>query len=264
MGSLSVLATVATIPTLVRVSHRLQTLLMQKAREAEMTIITAGFTPRPSSRSQAAEALSAIAAKLAGESEENAAVRIVSRLDIHADSSSSIRIAVFPDHFNEGEAFRVDARGGIKAQLVRGTDDAGTTQRKLHLYLGSLAVRKVEHRKVSATEEKQFRLPDWYSLLDASALRNIFKVPSTAVTMESDQTQGGNRVVHKFTMTYDGDLDIALNVSRLLLLECQSHVLMFQCTVCAFAKSGIPRLFVFREDGSSYCDQDRDYSATRS
>lgn len=212
MGSLSLLATVATVPTLVRVSHRLHALIAEKSLQADTTILTAGLPPRATVGSGANRAVSVIASKLSGGGEgkdETTTTRILNRLDIKADR---LRIAIFPDHFNEGEVFRMDAGDGINARLVRGVQEKESIHRDLHLFLGSFSIRKVDHRKISTEEEKSFRIAEWYGLFKESTERNIFTVPTTTITMESDQKDGSNRLVHSFAFTTDGNFDLALNV----------------------------------------------------
>lgn len=210
MGTLSVLATVSTIPTLVKVIHRLDSLIKEKSLQADTTILNAGLPPRPVSSSRTDQALSAMAVKLGGASEA-CSVKIRNRLDILADR---ISIAVFQEHFNEGEVYRVDAGDGIRAEFSRGFGVGEQVHRNLHLFLGSFAIKKVNHRKISIVEEKAFTITEWYLLFKASTERNIFKVPTTAITMESDQDD--DKIINSFSMTSDGEFDIALNASPYL------------------------------------------------
>jgi hypothetical protein len=207
MGTLLILATVATVPTLVQVSHRLRALIHEKSLQADATILNAGLPPRPDSSNRTDQAVSAIASKLGGDS-ITSSIKILNRLDILADG---ISIALFPDHFNEGELYRVDAGNGIKAELVRGFGADELVHRNLHLFLGSFSIRKVIHRKISIEEEKSFKIAQWHHLMRPSTERNIFRVPTTAITMESDQD--GDKIINSFSMSSDGEFDIALNVS---------------------------------------------------
>lgn len=54
---------------------------------------------------------------------------------------------------------------------------------------------------------------EWYELLRASTERNIFKIGTTEVSMDSTQAKGSRRLRHKFSMLFGGQVDIALNVS---------------------------------------------------
>ncbi|KAL8281144.1 hypothetical protein RQP46_006502 [Phenoliferia psychrophenolica] len=215
MGSFNLVATVATIPTLVGVGRRVQTLMAEKATQAELMITESGLPPRPTTVNKTRDAVSAIASQLGSGSEAggpDCQIRIRNALHIECDR---IRIAIFPDHLNDGEVFRLDAGSTIRASLVRGVDSANKIERNLQLYLGFFSIRKVSHRKVSSVQEKDFTVPDWYELFRTSTERNIFKVPTTEVSMESEQIVGSNRLTHKFAMVFGGQVDIALNYALL-------------------------------------------------
>lgn len=55
-------------------------------------------------------------------------------------------------------------------------------------------------------------MPEWFELFRTSSERNIFKIGSTEVAMESWQAVGSSRIRHKFSMTFGGQVDVALNV----------------------------------------------------
>ena len=64
---------------------------------------------------------------------------------------------------------------------MRGVDGSNLIDRNLQLYLGFFSIRKVNHRKVSSAQEKDYTVPDWYELFRTSTERNIFKVPTTEI-----------------------------------------------------------------------------------
>ncbi|KAK4696464.1 hypothetical protein P7C70_g8373, partial [Phenoliferia sp. Uapishka_3] len=215
MGAFNVIATVATIPTIVNVSRRIQILMDEKAAQAEAMITESGLPPRPTTTNKAKNAVSAVASKLGSSPESGGLgcqIRIRNALHIECDR---IRIAIFPDHFNDGEVFRLDAGSTIRASLVRGVDISDTIDRNLQLYLGFFSIRKVSHRKVSSAQEKDWAVPDWYELFRTSTERNIFKVPTTEVSMRSTQAVESNLLEHTFTMTFGGQVDVALNYALL-------------------------------------------------
>lgn len=75
------------------------------------------------------------------------------------------------------------------------------------------SIRKVTHRKLSPSQEAEWAAPEWFELFRTSSERNIFKIGTTEVSMESFQAVGSRRLRHKFSMLFGGQVDIALNVS---------------------------------------------------
>ncbi|KAM0790005.1 hypothetical protein ACM66B_005335 [Microbotryomycetes sp. NB124-2] len=220
MGSFNIITTTSTIPTMIGLSKRVQALMEEKATLADQTLASAGLPPRPAAVKKKENVVAAVASKLAHEDENNGLsavdaecrVRILNRLKIEL---ARIRFAIFPDHFNDGEVFRLDAGGGIKARLERGVDRDQVIQRDLHLFLGFFSIRKVSHRKVSPTSESSYSTSDWYELFRTSSERNIFKIGTTEVSMASTQQAGSKRLRHKFTMDFRGQVDLALNYALL-------------------------------------------------
>ncbi|GAA5979280.1 hypothetical protein JCM10908_002865 [Rhodotorula pacifica] len=208
-GTIQLITTTATIPILLSVSHRIKTLLADKAAVAEATLAESGIKPRVSTSTKAEHAVSNVAS-IFGQtrSSSDCPVRIVNRLSIEI---TRIRFAVFADHWNDGEIFRADAGDSIRAQLVRGVDADNVIKRELRLHLGFFSIRKVNHRKISPLQEAEFGVPDWYELLRTSAERNIFKIGSAEVKMDSEQVVGSNRLRHRFAMHFGGHVDVALN-----------------------------------------------------
>lgn len=149
MGSFNIIATTSTIPTLASVIKRVQTLIDEKGAQADATIAAAGLPPRPSTARKSENVVAAVASKLTSEDpivEGCGAVRIINRLDIEL---VRIRIAIFPERFNEGEVFRIDAGSGIRAQLVRGVNAESVIHRNLQLYLGFFVSRSSGTRRLS-------------------------------------------------------------------------------------------------------------------
>lgn len=135
-GSFNIIATTATVPMLATVSKRITALIEEKGRQADSTILAAGLPPRPSTQRKGENVVAQVASKLESGYEDShrvCKIRILNRLDIDLER---IRIAVFPEHFNDGEVFRLDAGSGIRAQLVRGVDNEDIINRDLHLFLG--------------------------------------------------------------------------------------------------------------------------------
>lgn len=209
MRSLNVIGTVSTIPIILMVSRRIQALLIEKAAQANTTIQNAGLPARPAEAFRGFNAVSAIASTLGATSAAEKTIRIINQLTIEAER---FRISIFPEHFNDGEVFRADA-GAIKAQLMRGIESSEMIGRDLELYLGSFSIRKVQHRKLPAAQEVSYTVVEWYELFRTSSEKNIFKVPTTQVSMQSEQAEGSRQLEHKFSMVFGGQVDIALNVS---------------------------------------------------
>lgn len=135
MGSFNIIATTSTIPTLVSVSQRVSTLIEEKGAQADATIAAAGLPPRPSTARKGENVVAAVASTLAQESltAGECPVRVINHLDIEL---VRIRVAIFPERFNEGEVYRLDAGSTIRAQLVRGVGADSIINRDLQLYLG--------------------------------------------------------------------------------------------------------------------------------
>lgn len=135
MGSFNIIATTSTIPTLVSVSKRVSTLIEEKGAQADATIAAAGLPPRPSTIRKGENVVAAVASTLAQESltAGECPVRVINHLDIEL---VRIRVAIFPERFNEGEVYRLDAGSSIRAQLVRGVGADSIINRDLQLYLG--------------------------------------------------------------------------------------------------------------------------------
>lgn len=105
MGAFSLIATTSTIPSLVSVSKRVETLIAEKRALADSTLAGAGLPPRPSTARKTQDAVAQIASKLNHDPLAAACpLRIVNRLFIEL---SRIRIAIFPERLNQGEASRV-------------------------------------------------------------------------------------------------------------------------------------------------------------
>ncbi|GAA5960722.1 hypothetical protein JCM21900_000512 [Sporobolomyces salmonicolor] len=237
MGSFNIIGTTATIPTLVGVSQRVQVLIDEKAAQADATIKGAGLQPRPTSTDKAENAISAVASKFGKDSSGPAdcPVRIVNRLWIQIDR---IRIAIFPEHWNDGEIFRFDGGSTIRAQLVRGVDANQQIQRQLQLFLGFFSVRKVTHRKVSPSQESEYTVVQWYELFRTSSERNIFKIGTTEVKMDSEQAVGSYRLKHKFSMKFGGHVDVALNYALLRNLSSLASQYQMQMERASSTKNG--------------------------
>lgn len=221
MGAFNVIVTTSTVPNLVGILHRVQVLFDEKAAQADALLVTAGLPPRSTQAAEEKEnAVSAYASQLAKDPNAQASsteavhghIRILNRLSIEM---TRIRIACFPDHFNDGEIFRLDAGGPIRAQLVRGVTAEREVHRDLELFLGFFAVRKVNHRQVSSQQELEFGTPEWFEVFRTSTERNIFRVPTTQVKMESLQSEGSQVIRHWFTMKFGGQVDVALNYALL-------------------------------------------------
>ncbi|BGP16903.1 Macrophage colony-stimulating factor 1 receptor [Rhodosporidiobolus nylandii] len=215
MGEFNVIGTTATVPTLLNVSNRVQVLIDEKAASADAALAAAGMQPRPTSIGKAENAISAVAAKFGRDSPTDmpeCPVRIVNRLQIELQR---IRVAIFPDHWNDGEVFRLDAGGGIRAQLVRGVDAQNVIQRELLLFLGFFSLRKINHRKILPSQEAEYDVHQWYALFRTSSERNIFKIGATEVKMDSEQAVGTYRLKHKFSMLFGGHVDVAFNYGLL-------------------------------------------------
>lgn len=134
-GSFNIIATTATVPMLATVNKRIAALIDEKSAQADATISAAGLPPRPSTQRKGENVVAQVASALGtGSSDSNCcSIRVINRLHIELER---IRIAVFPEHFNDGEVFRLDAGSGIRARLVRGVDSQNVINRDLHLFLG--------------------------------------------------------------------------------------------------------------------------------
>lgn len=211
MRTLNIIATVSTVPNIVSLARRIQDLLDEKSSQADATIKESGLPPRPSVVLKNINAVSAVASKLADNQDrlEEYPIRILSELDIEAEA---IRIAIFHDHFNDGELFRLDA-GEIRAKFSRNLNEEKTTHRDLILHLGFFSIRKVQYRKLTSVLEGSYTVKEWYELLRNSSEKNIFKVPTTEVRMESDQKLESLKIEHDFLMEFIGEVSLALNVS---------------------------------------------------
>ncbi|GAA5833329.1 hypothetical protein JCM11251_005205 [Rhodosporidiobolus azoricus] len=211
MGEFNLIGTTATVPTLLAVSNRVQVLVDEKTATANSVLAAAGVQARQTSSDKAENAISVVASKL-GRSDthhpSDCPVRIVNRLKIKLDR---IRLAAFPDHWNDGEAFRVDAGGTILADLSRRVDADKRVHRDLHLHLGFFSIRKISHRKIAPSQEAEYDVGQWYGLFRNSSERNVVKVGATDVRMSSEQEYESRRILHRFVADLGGHVDLALN-----------------------------------------------------
>ena len=108
MGDFNLIATTSTIPTLVSVSKRVETLIAEKRSLADSTLSGAGLAPRPSTARKTQDAVAQIASKLTHDPViAGCPLRIVNRLFIEL---SRIRIAIFPERLNQGEVSLCSSR----------------------------------------------------------------------------------------------------------------------------------------------------------
>ncbi|KAM0754575.1 hypothetical protein T439DRAFT_352583 [Meredithblackwellia eburnea MCA 4105] len=210
MGSFNLIATSATLPRIIRDINRVTASYETRVAEANSMLIKENFPPLKTTESKAREAVSAVASKFSSApagADSGCDVLIKSNLSIEAER---FRIAIFPNHFNEGSVLRLDA-GSIQAQLARSVDAQDQIHRDLKLHLGFFSLRYVTFSIVSPADERQNTGPQWYDLFRKSSEANIFKLPTTEITMKSEQSIGSNRIRHRFAMTYIGSVDVAFN-----------------------------------------------------
>ncbi|SGY18835.1 BQ5605_C014g07488 [Microbotryum silenes-dioicae] len=212
MGSFNVILTTGTFPTLIRVLHRIELLIAEKSAEADKSLADSGLPPRPSTIQRGANIVSAVASKLALDDEATkCSIRISNELNLEL---LRIRLAVFPDSFNEGQVFRFDAGGGVRANLTRSVEADQTTHRHLKLFLGGFVgppVLLVSHTRLTNTQVGEYDVPAWFELFRTSRPSVIFEIGLTEVLMKSTQAFGSNRLLHTFELTSGGQYDVTLN-----------------------------------------------------
>jgi hypothetical protein len=211
LGSLSVIVTTQTVPTLVKLSVDVEKLVEERRWKARNALSSHPLLMQKAEKSR--DAVTDVATKLAGKKHSSSGpkIRLKNRLHLEAER---LRLVVFPHHFTDGDVFRADA-GKVESRLVREENASGTVHRDLSLHLGWLSVRKLRPRRVTVPEERQFELRKWFELLHEAGEKNIFRVPSTAVSMTSDQEKGSARLVHRFSMTFGGQVEMSLNYALL-------------------------------------------------
>ncbi|SCV73833.1 BQ2448_6263 [Microbotryum intermedium] len=210
MGSFNVILTTSTFPTLIRVLHRIESLIAEKSAETDKSLADAGLPPRPATIRRSANIVPAVASKLALDDEAaKCSIRISNELKLEL---VRIRLAVFPDNFNEGQVFRVDAGGGVRANLTRSVEADQTTHRHLKLFLGGFSVRRVSHTRLTNKQVSEYDVPAWFELFRTSRPSVIFEIGLTEVLMKSTQAFGSNRLLHTFELTSGGQYDVTLNV----------------------------------------------------
>jgi hypothetical protein len=138
-------------------------------------------------------------------------VRVASTIHLEAER---LRLAIFLHHFTDAEAFRGDA-GAVRAHLERNVNESGTVARDLNLHLGFFTIRKLRPKKVSPMQEHDFTLDDWFEVLGAASERNIVQIPTSKAKMSSTQEANSNKLYHRFTLAFTGQVDISLNYALL-------------------------------------------------
>jgi hypothetical protein len=212
LGSLSVIMTTQTVPTLVKLTVDVEKLVDERRWKARNALSASPLLTSTTDRHR--DTVSEVATKLAGKRNPSGPkVRINGRLHLEADR---LRLVVFPRHFTDVDVFQAHARN-VEARLVREENANGSLHRDLKLDLGSLSVVKLIKNPpaVTASDERQFTLSRWYERFNRPGGDKIFRMPSTRISMKSDQQKGSARLVHRCSMKYEGQVDITLNYALL-------------------------------------------------
>lgn len=215
-GSFSVIATTQTIPTLVRLGKDMVKLIEDRQAKARTVLQSQTF-----SSSSVKLVPARIDLKEVRETWKAGAVlpsaipegtKVVGKIELEADR---LRFAVFLHHFTDQEAFRADA-GEVKAILGRALDSKKIIRRDLDLHLGFFSIKKMRPKqRVTPAQEQQNSIQEWFDLLRTASDRNIFKFPTSQATMGSTQEDLSNKIYHRFSLVFTGQVDISLNYALL-------------------------------------------------
>lgn len=215
-GTFSVIATTQTIPTLVRLGKDMEKLIEDRRAKAR-----AALQSQPSSSSLTKLVPAKIDLKEVRETWKAGAVlpsaipegtKVIGKIELEADR---LRFAVFLHHFTDQEAFRADA-GEVKAVLGRSLNSKKVIVRDLDLHLGFFSIKKMRPKqRVTPAQEQQNSIQEWFDLLRAASDRNIFKFPTSQATMGSTQEDDSNKIYHRFSLVFTGQVDISLNYALL-------------------------------------------------
>lgn len=214
-GSFNVIVTTQTIPTIVKLGKDMERLIEDRRTKAR-TILQSQVSSKTATKLVSAK----IDLKEARETWKAGAVlpsaipegtKVVSRIELEADR---LRFAVFLHHFTDQEAFRADA-GEVKAVLSRTLNDQKVV-RDLDLHLGFFSVIKIRPKqRVTPAQEQENSIQDWFDLMRIASDRNIFKFPTSQAKMASTQEDNTNRIYHRFSLVFTGQVDISLNYALL-------------------------------------------------
>lgn len=215
-GSFSVIATTQTIPTLVKLGKDMERLIEDRRTKArtvlqsqKSTNLQIKLVPVKVDLKEAREIWKAGAVLPSAIPE---GTKVVGKIELEADR---LRFAVFLHHFTDQEAFRADA-GEVKAVLGRALDTNKAVKRDLDLHLGFFSVKKLRPKqRVTPAQEQQNTIQDWFDLLRVASDRNIFKFPTSQAKMASTQEDNTNRIYHRFSLVFTGQIDISLNYALL-------------------------------------------------
>lgn len=215
-GSFNVIATTQTVPTLLKLGKDLEKLVDDRRGKARASLVG-----HQASIPNTKDAMSKVHLKQARENWKAGAVlpsaipegtKVVGKIELEANR---LRLAIFLHHFTDQEAFRADA-GEVKAVLGRVLDENKTVVRELDLHLGFFSVKKMRPKqRVTPVQEQENTIQDWFDLLRIASDRNIFKFPTSQATMASTQQYNTNRIYHRFSLIFTGQVDISLNYALL-------------------------------------------------
>lgn len=215
-GSVSLIATTQTVPTLVKLGKDLEKLIEDRRAKTRALLLAHKATlPKAEAAvdktdvKQVTEVVK-VGALLPSAIPEG--TKVVGKIELEADR---LRVAIFLHHFTDQEAFRADA-GEVRAELSRFLNDKKAVVRDLDLNLGFFSVKKMRPKqRVTPVQEREHTIQDWLDLLRAASDRNIFKFPTSQARMASTQEMNTNRIYHRFSLVFTGQVDISLNYALL-------------------------------------------------
>ncbi|GAA95056.1 uncharacterized protein L969DRAFT_25347 [Mixia osmundae IAM 14324] len=205
LGVCNVIATVRTIPLLAQIGVDLQRLAHDRTLKAMQIMQRAMPSPsKPPTQQQLSHAVPS------GQHVDHASSTTLSL----TFKSERLRIAIFPRTFADNDVYRADT-GLVSAALIRCYTSNGQLERDLTVHLGFLSMRRLRPKKILPSEERELHISAWIQAFREATDRNIFKIPTTDVSMRSLQEPGTRVVEHWFKLVYDGQVDIALNYALL-------------------------------------------------
>jgi hypothetical protein len=217
-GTFNIVATTQTVPTLVRLAKDMERLINER-REKTMAVLSEHRAAIKPVKQVIARKLPPpdLSGNLKTGSVLPSAIpegtRVVGKIEVEADRLS---IAVFLHHFTDQEAFRADA-GEVSAVLSRVLDEGKVVKkRELDLHLGFFSVKKLRPKQRVFPAQEQEKTPaEWFDLLRTAGERNIVKFPTSQAEMSSTEAEGSNRIYHRFSLVFTGQVDISLNYALL-------------------------------------------------
>lgn len=224
LGGITLTASTQTVPRLTRVLKDLERLVEDRGIKADDLLIKGTGKARSKAtpgKLEIKEAREAWKASAVLPSAIPDGAKVVGKIGLEMET---LHLTVFQQNLEDLDAFRADA-GAIRAELVRWAD-GNEVNRDLSLKMASFNVNKVAKRgsgkKSTVAVEQNAAVAAWVNVPEERHETNIFRFPTSQASMKSKETEGTNRILHRFSLLFTGKVDLSLNYA---LLKQIGHVL---------------------------------------